>query len=45
MWDEAALAVWLKPSLIAESEVLMLDIDTNPGGSNYGGTLSWWFAK
>ena len=41
MWDEAAFAIWLKPGLIVEHEALQVDVDTNPGGSNYGGTLSW----
>jgi inosine-uridine nucleoside N-ribohydrolase len=41
MWYEAALAIWLMPSLIHQRDALLLDFDTNPGGPNYGGTLSW----
>jgi len=40
MWDEAAAAIWLDPSLIRHADRLMMDIDTSPG-ANYGGTLSW----
>lgn len=40
LWDELAVAVWLDPSLITESEQLMVDtnIDHGPG---YGDILSW----
>lgn len=45
MWDEGAVALWLNPSLIVQHDVLLLDVDTNPTGSNYGGTLSWAIGK
>jgi len=40
MWDEAAAAIWLKPSLVRHADQLTMDIDINPG-ANYGATLSW----
>jgi purine nucleosidase len=41
MWDELTVAVWLKPSLIARSERLSMDVETNSGSSGYGDTLTW----
>jgi purine nucleosidase len=40
MWDELAAAIWLDPSLITQSETILVDIDTT-FGANYGATLSW----
>ena len=40
MWDEAAAAAWLEPSLIARHETLALDVDVDHG-AGYGNTLTW----
>jgi inosine-uridine nucleoside N-ribohydrolase len=40
LWDEAAVAVWLDPSLITREKTLLVDIDTS-FTANYGATLSW----
>ncbi|MGH8447370.1 MAG: nucleoside hydrolase [Solimonas sp.] len=40
LWDELATAVWLDPRLIARSDALFVDVDTQFGAA-YGDTLSW----
>ncbi|NKF24230.1 nucleoside hydrolase [Solimonas marina] len=40
LWDELAVAVWLDPTLIAQSASLYVDVDTQ-FGPGYGDTLSW----
>ena len=40
LWDEAAVAVWLDPSLIRSSTQRFVDIDTS-FTADYGATLSW----
>lgn len=40
LWDEAAVAVWLDPSLIKSKTTLLTDVDTS-FTANYGGMLSW----
>jgi purine nucleosidase len=40
LWDEAAVAVWLDPSLIKSQTTLLVDVDTS-FTANYGATLSW----
>jgi inosine-uridine nucleoside N-ribohydrolase len=40
LWDEAAVAVWLDPSLIKSKTTLLVDVDT-AFSANYGATLSW----
>ena len=40
MWDELAVAVWLRPSLVTRSQRMLVDIDTS-FTAGYGGTLSW----
>jgi inosine-uridine nucleoside N-ribohydrolase len=40
MWDETGAAVWLKPSIVVQSDQLAMDIDVDHG-ANYGATLSW----
>jgi purine nucleosidase len=40
LWDEAAVAVWLDPSLIETKTTLLVDVDTS-FTANYGSTLSW----
>jgi purine nucleosidase len=40
LWDEAAVAVWLDPSLIARQTTLLVDVDTS-FTADYGATLSW----
>lgn len=40
LWDEAAVAVWLDPSLIKSKTTLLVDVDTG-FSANYGATLSW----
>jgi inosine-uridine nucleoside N-ribohydrolase len=40
LWDEAAVAVWLNPSVITRQKTLLVDVDT-AFTANYGATLSW----
>ena len=40
LWDEIAVAVWLRPSLITRSDELDVDVD-HSFTSGYGNTLSW----
>lgn len=40
LWDEAAVAVWLDPSLIRSKTQLFVDVDTS-FTAGYGTTLSW----
>lgn len=40
MWDELAVAAWLKPSLITQKEDAYLDTDLSKG-PEYGDTLTW----
>jgi inosine-uridine nucleoside N-ribohydrolase len=40
LWDEAAVAVWLDPSLVTRKKTLLVDVDT-AFTANYGATLSW----
>ncbi|WDS38192.1 nucleoside hydrolase [Pseudoxanthomonas sp.] len=40
LWDELAVAVWLDPTLITESDDLMVDTNTEHG-AGYGDILSW----
>ncbi|MDP9015118.1 MAG: nucleoside hydrolase, partial [Pseudomonadota bacterium] len=40
MWDELAVAVWLDPSIVTQSAVLLVDVDT-AFTAGYGDTLSW----
>lgn len=40
LWDEAAVAVWLDPSLIKGEQTLLVDVDTS-FTADYGDTLSW----
>ncbi|WP_425608078.1 nucleoside hydrolase [Pseudoxanthomonas winnipegensis] len=40
LWDELAVAVWLDPSLITQSDELMVDTNLDRG-AGYGDILSW----
>jgi len=40
MWDELAVATWLKPSLITQDEKVYMDVDLDKG-AGYGNTLTW----
>jgi purine nucleosidase len=40
MWDELAVAVWLDPSIVTRSTMLLVDVDTS-FTAGYGDTLSW----
>jgi purine nucleosidase len=40
MWDEAAAAMWLDPSLVTKEEALYVDVDYSHG-PGYGNTLTW----
>lgn len=40
MWDELAVAVWLDPSIVTRSKMLLVDVDTS-FTAGYGSTLSW----
>jgi inosine-uridine nucleoside N-ribohydrolase len=40
MWDEAAAAMWLDPSLVKKEEDLYVDVDYSHG-PGYGNTLTW----
>jgi inosine-uridine nucleoside N-ribohydrolase len=40
LWDEIASAIWLDPKLIARSESLFVDVNTQ-FGAGYGDMLSW----
>ncbi len=40
MWDEAAAAMWLDPSLVTKEEALYVDVDCTHG-PGYGNTLTW----
>ncbi|WP_410209434.1 nucleoside hydrolase [Aquirhabdus sp.] len=40
LWDDIATAVWLDPSIITQSDDLLVDVDTD-SGAGYGNTLSW----
>jgi inosine-uridine nucleoside N-ribohydrolase len=40
LWDEIAVAVWLRPELITESEELYIDINVE-FGPGYGDVMSW----
>jgi purine nucleosidase len=40
MWDELAVAVWLDPSIVTQSSLLMVDANI-VFGPTYGDTLSW----
>jgi len=40
MWDELAVAAWLKPSLITQDEKVYMDVDLDKG-VGYGNTQTW----
>jgi inosine-uridine nucleoside N-ribohydrolase len=40
MWDELAVAAWLEPSIVTQSERLLVDVDTS-FTAGYGNTVSW----
>jgi purine nucleosidase len=40
MWDELAVAAWLKPELITQREKIYMDTDLGPA-AGYGNTLMW----
>jgi len=41
LWDELTVAVWLDPKLIANSEKMSMDFNTDSGSAGYGETLTW----
>jgi inosine-uridine nucleoside N-ribohydrolase len=41
MWDETGASVWLEPSIVRESDELLVDVDIDHG-ADYGATLSWY---
>ncbi len=43
LWDESAAGIWLRPELIREQQVLMVDYNTEFGPS-YGDMITWFEA-